>query len=101
MMDVLRCLEPEGELPARTTFPIHFIFSPLEARVYSVGVPLLQDQMTIMHYWLCLGYRFVCLFAFLMGPVFLSLSKEKESWLIVQALSCQSRSSPVYQTDPL
>ena len=37
MMDVLRCLEPEGELPARTIFPIHFVFSPLEAKVYSVG----------------------------------------------------------------
>ena len=61
MMDVLRCLEPEGELPARSIFPVHFIFSPLEARVYSVGSLLLRDQMSVVTVLLAMSGLQVCL----------------------------------------
>ncbi|XP_035030976.2 cilia- and flagella-associated protein 65 [Hippoglossus stenolepis] len=41
---VLRCLSPEGEVPAGKTAVLEWIFSPLEAKMYHMDVPIhIQD----------------------------------------------------------
>jgi len=37
LMSILECLQPNGEIPAGRTIPLQFVFSPLEAKKYTVG----------------------------------------------------------------
>jgi hypothetical protein len=40
LVPVLQCLDPQGEVPPRGTASLPFAFSPLEAKIYSVDVPI-------------------------------------------------------------
>ena len=43
-MSILECLQPSGEIPAGRTIPVQFVFSPLEAKRYTVGHFVLRDK---------------------------------------------------------
>ena len=36
-MPIFECLEPAGYIPPATTLPLEFVFSPIEAKRYSVS----------------------------------------------------------------
>lgn len=37
LMPIFECLEPTGYIPPATTLPLEFVFSPMEAKRYSVS----------------------------------------------------------------
>lgn len=37
LMPIFECLQPTGNILPRKTFPLEFIFSPIEAKRYSVS----------------------------------------------------------------
>ena len=37
LMPILKCLQPRGEIPPGCTVPVEFVFSPLEAKKYTVS----------------------------------------------------------------
>ena len=43
-MSILECLQPSGAIPAGRTIPVQFVFSPLEAKRYTVGYICAQRQ---------------------------------------------------------
>ena len=38
LMSVFECLHPKGVIPARASVPVQFVFSPLEAKRYTVSM---------------------------------------------------------------
>ncbi|KAL5489479.1 hypothetical protein EMCRGX_G018573 [Ephydatia muelleri] len=39
-MPIIECTQPSGDIAARSSATVHFVFSPLEAKVYSVDLPV-------------------------------------------------------------
>ena len=37
-MPIIECSQPSGDIAARSSATVHFVFSPLEAKVYSVSM---------------------------------------------------------------
>jgi hypothetical protein len=49
LMPILKCLQPQGEIPSGCSVSLEFVFSPLEAKKYTVSIItiLLQSRVVL------------------------------------------------------
>jgi hypothetical protein len=50
LMPILKCLQPQGEIPSGCSVSLEFVFSPLEAKKYTVSIIaiLLQSRVVLL-----------------------------------------------------